>query len=270
MLIAVIFVSAGKMSIAANATPSDSRDVPVIMYHAIMKDASRSGKYVITPETLRSDIEYILGKGYTPVFMSDLIDFVNYNGELPAKPVVLTFDDGYYNNYVYAYPILKEYGVKAVFSVIGKHTQTASTTGEKQSESYSHVTWDQLKEMSDSGLWEIQNHTYDMHRTGDKNGILEVKADTTAKTHELIMEDIRYMQELIYEHTGKTANTFTYPFGSFDDATQQLIKDMGFSATLSCCEGINHIYKGGELTLLYRYNRAHGKDSKSFFEGILN
>ncbi|MBE6037704.1 MAG: polysaccharide deacetylase family protein [Anaerofustis stercorihominis] len=270
LLVCVIICSFSRFSLTTGADVSESYDVPIIMYHAIMKDSSRSGKYVITPDTLRRDIEYILKKGYTPVHMSEIIDYVDGCGTLPEKPIVLTFDDGYYNNYLYAYPITKEYGVKAVISIIGTYTRQASETGEKQVEYYSHVTWSQLKEMTDSALWEVQNHTYDMHRTGDKNGLLEVKGDTVEQKNRLIEEDIMKLQELITQHTGKTPDTFTYPFGSFDSDTRELIKKLGFRATLSCHEGINNIYPGASLDLLCRYNRDSGLSSEDFFDDILN
>ena len=78
--------------------------VPVIMYHAVMDDASRLGKYVISPEELESDFKWLSENGYTAVLSEDLINYTENGAALPEKPILLTFDDGYYNNYLYAYP----------------------------------------------------------------------------------------------------------------------------------------------------------------------
>ena len=270
LLAGLIIISLGKMSSPVSGGGTESYEVPVIMYHAVMENPSRSGKYVITPELLRKDIEYILTEGYTPVFISDLINYVYSDSPLPEKPIVLTFDDGYYNNYLYAYPITKEYNVKAVISIIGKYTHEQSLSGEKQAESYSHVSWDQLREMTASGLWEVQNHTYDMHTTGKQNGILAVEAKTDEKKNDIIKEDILKLQDLIKENLGTVPDTFTYPFGSYDENTKKLIESLGFRASLSCIEGINEIYKGGNLHLLYRYNRPATLSTKDFFAHVLN
>ena len=70
----LIIISLAKDSVPADgADVNEGYDVPIIMYHAIMKDPARSGDYVITPDMLRKDVEYILDNGYTPVFMTDII-----------------------------------------------------------------------------------------------------------------------------------------------------------------------------------------------------
>ena len=91
--------------------------VPVIMYHAVMDDASRLGKYVISPEELESDFKWLSENGYTAVLSEDLINYTENGAALPEKPILLTFDDGYYNNYLYAYP---ETSCQGLFNQIHK------------------------------------------------------------------------------------------------------------------------------------------------------
>ncbi len=269
-LVALIIISLGRMSSPVSGGGEECYEVPIIMYHAIMENPSKSGKYVITPDILRSDIEYILDEGFTPVFMTDLINFMYSDSPLPEKPIVLTFDDGYYNNYLYAFPITEEYNVKAVFSIIGKYTAEQSKSGERQAEGYSHVSWEQLREMTESELWEVQNHTYDMHTAGKQNGLLAVEGKNPEEKNELIRKDITMLQELIKDNIGFIPNTFTYPFGSYDENTTAIVESLGFRASLSCIEGINEIYKGGDLHLLYRYNRPSSLSTKDFFAHIFN
>ena len=102
-------------------TPAAEEGVflPILMYHSVLKDPSKTGKYVITPESLEEDLRYLQQHGYRTVVMQDVIDFV-YNGvQLPEKPVVLTFDDGFYNNLTYLLPLLIEYDMKAIVAPVG-------------------------------------------------------------------------------------------------------------------------------------------------------
>ena len=111
--------------------------VPVIMYHAVMDDASRLGKYVISPEELESDFKWLSENGYTAILSEDLINYTENGAALPEKPILLTFDDGYYNNYLYAYPTAKRYGMKFVLSPIGKYADLYTETPDK-SPYYAH------------------------------------------------------------------------------------------------------------------------------------
>lgn len=241
--------------------------VPIIMYHAVMQDKSRSGKYVITPETLKADIAYILEAGCTPVFISELKYYVNNTGELPDKPIVLSFDDGYYNNYLYAFPLLKEFGVKAELSVIVRQSELAESA-EHQSASYSHCTFAQLREMKESGLVAIENHTYDMHTNTIRSGVLKKKGESDSAYRTFITNDITHAQELLEQNVGVLPSVFTYPFGSFCRTSEEVLDELGFVCSLSCEEGINYIGRGGSLRLLKRYNRPSGKSSAEFFSKI--
>ena len=126
---------------------------------------------MISPAELENDILYLKKHGYTAILMEDLINYTK-GGELPEKPILLTFDDGYYNNYLYAFPLAKQYRVKFVISPIGRYADLYSGRDENNAY-YSHATWEQLREMTGSGLVEVQNHSYDLHE--QKGGALGVR-----------------------------------------------------------------------------------------------
>ena len=90
--------------------------LPIIMYHHVLKDSNKWGKYIVSPKEVEKDIIYLKEQGYTTILMEDLINFVYNNGKLPDKPILLTFDDGYMSNYTYVLPLLKKYDCKAVVS----------------------------------------------------------------------------------------------------------------------------------------------------------
>ena len=140
---------------------ADAVPLPIIMYHEVKPD--KSGKDAIQPWELESDLRWLAENGYTTVVMADVIAYVRDGTPLPEKPIVLSFDDGYYNNYVYVLPLLRQYAAHIVFSLLGCNTDDF-TEWPSESIDYAHVTWDQLNEMLDTGLVEVQNHSYDLHR----------------------------------------------------------------------------------------------------------
>lgn len=236
-------------------------EVPVIMYHSVLKDTKYHGKFVVSPYELEEDFKWLKENGYTTVFMSDLINYVEKGTPLPQKPIVLTFDDGYYNNYIYAYPLARKYNMKLVISVVGKYTDQYTKSGER-SAYYSHLTQDDIKEMHNSGLVEFANHSYDMHTiTKDRNGSKKNKNETEEHYKNILVEDITKNQKLIKEATGQDSLTYTYPFGSVSYASFDILKGMGFKATLSCSEGTNHITDN--LYMLKRFIRPNGKSVKN-------
>lgn len=242
-------------------------EVPILMYHSVLKDTNRSGKYVITPSQMEDDLKYLSDNGYTTVFMQELIDYVNGKDELPPKPIVLTFDDGYYNNYAYVYPLLQKYQAKAVISVVGTYTD-AYSEHKDENPAYAHLSWENLKEMQDSGLVEIQNHTYNMHQNDKgRSGCKKRRGESDEQYREVLNKDIGKLQQEIRERLNAEAAVFTYPYGSVSEASFPILRDMGFQATLSCQEGMNYIGKNPEdLYMLRRYLRSNKRSAASILK----
>ena len=244
--------------------------LPVLMYHGLLKDPDMQGDYVISPELFESDLKYLKKNGYTAILMSDLIDFVEKGDPLPEKPVLLTFDDGYYNNYLYAYPLLQKYNMKAVLSIIGKYTDEFSKTDDNHA-TYSHVTWKQIQEMTASGLIEIQNHSYDSHESkGGRKGTMQRSGESSDHYASYLEKDLMKLQKEVKDAVGTAPTTFTYPFGAISDNSVSIIKDLGFKASLGCMEGINTITKGDPdcLYRIKRYLRSPKSSSLAFFKKI--
>ncbi len=253
----------------------DGIPVPIIMYHSILKKSPELGKYVITPTEFENDLIYLKSHGYSTINMTDLINYVHNDSELPPKPVIITFDDGNLNNYIYGKPLLEKYEMKAVISIVGKYSEQfsstyASTSIPTNNPDYAYASWEQIKEMSDSGYFEIQNHTYNLHSTKKRNGTKRLKGEPLEVYNNVITSDIGMLQDKLTEVAGIRPNTFTYPFGSISKESKEILKQLGFKATLSCAEGVNIIDKNKEDVLfrLKRNNRPHGKSSENFFKNI--
>lgn len=246
--------------------------LPIIMYHSILKDTARSGKYIITPTTLEEDLKYIKEKGYTTITMTDLINYVYESTPLPEKPIILTFDDGHYNNLGYAVPLLEKYNMKAVISVVGTYTDTYTKTDEANL-NYSYLRWKDISKLlyDENHTIEFQNHTYNLHSNKNgRNGCAKKRLEDTKTYQNMLMSDLQKLQEEFKENTGYIPNTFTYPFGCISKESLKVIQDLGFKASLSCFSGINYITKETDcLYQLKRNNRPSGISSEQFFQKLL-
>lgn len=258
---------------ATEAKTADTVQLPIVMYHGILDDPSRQGQYVITPAQFEEDLKELQKRGYVTVTMADVLDFVDNGTPLPDKPIMLTFDDGYYNNYLFADPLLERYGMKAVLSPVCKWTEVYSDTpGQSDHAIYSHVTWQEIREMIESGRWEIQNHSYDMHycEAGKRKGTLRRTSETAQDYEKALRMDLSTAQRQFTALAGVTPTTFTYPYGAMCDEALPIIKDLGFRATLTCESRVNRITRDAEcLYGLGRHLRPSGIDSAAYFAKML-
>lgn len=250
-----------------NADNESYINVPIIMYHSILK--SQSGDYIVHPEVLENDLAYISSKGYTTITMTDLINYVYKDTPLPKKPIIITFDDGHYNNLGYAVPLLKKYNMKAVVSIVGKYTDTFSNSDEANL-NYGYLRWKDIKQLIDDGTIEFQNHTYNLHSIGSRKGCMKKKNESLEDYTTLLSQDINKLQKEFINNTNYTPNTFTYPYGAISKESLNIIKTLGFKASLSCNAGVNHITKNKDcLYGLKRNNRPNDISTYLFFKDLL-
>ncbi len=252
-------------------TEEDSIDLPIIMYHGISKSTKCQGRYVISPQEFESDLKYITENGYHTVFIDDVINYAYSNADLPEKPIMITFDDGYYNNYLYAFPLLQKYNCKMVLSPIGKYTDLYSDIEDKNPD-YAHCTWDNINEMLKSGLIEVENHSYDMHTINKKdgrNGAKKIKGESLEHYKKFLVADIMKMQDDIKEKTGVQAQAFTYPFGAISNDSLDIMRDLGFKTVLTCEGKINKItHNPDSIKKLNRFIRPHNVSTEKLFDRI--
>ena len=243
------------------AEEGDGIRLPVLMYHQVLDLPKKLGKYVVSPQELEADLRLIRELGYETITVSELISYYNGEGSLPKKPIMLTFDDGYQTDYKNVFPLLHQYNMKAVFSVVGAYTERYSTEGIDKHINYAHLSWDEISEMQKSGHCEFLNHSYNLHSLKDRHGCLKASGESDADYHAVIHDDVSNAQKLLAEKLGKAPPAFTYPYGGTDDTLREIIREEGFSASLGTYEEINVITGNpDELYDIRRFNRAHGRD----------
>ena len=124
--------------------PAERINVPVLMYHAVSDDLWGYWDLFVSPQTMEQELQYLQENGYETIWFEDLSHVEDYE-----KPVILTFDDGYDDNYTELFPLLQKYSAKATIFVIPKAIGTPHK-----------MTAEQIYELSQSGLVSIQSHTY--------------------------------------------------------------------------------------------------------------
>jgi peptidoglycan/xylan/chitin deacetylase (PgdA/CDA1 family) len=230
-------------------------NVPIIMYHHVRN--TQLGKDCISPYEFESDLKYLSQNNYNTITISDLINYVYDDITLPDNPIILSFDDGYFNTYRYVFPLLQEYHMKIVLSIVGKVVDDFSRVHDENI-TYAHVSWNQINEMVQSGLVEIQNHSYNLHKIGNRYGCGQKNNESLVNYEKAINDDVTTFQTHLEQMTGITVNTFTYPYGKYNNNTEQILKNLGYKATMSCQFGVNLISKNPEkLYGLKRICRAH-------------
>lgn len=247
-------------TVQSQAISSESIDLPIIMYHHILEEESQLNDYTISPQEFRTDLKFLQEQGYTPIVVQDLIQYTQ-GGELPEKPIMLTFDDGYESFAVYAFPLLQEYHFPAVYAVIGTYADLYSQQDEHHVR-YSHSNWETLKALQESGLVEIQNHSYDLHSLQNGERGAQKRSNESAGSYQKrLWQDLDQLQKDCRQHLdGWTPTCFAYPFGFSSPEALPVLQQLGFSAAMTCEEKINQLTGDPEeLYHLKRFNRPHGK-----------
>ncbi len=252
---------------ASSDVPSDIT-VPIIMYHQVKNNSL--GKDVISPYEFESDLKFLSSNNYHTVTMTQLIEFVYNDIPLPKNPIILSFDDGYLSTYKNVFPLLQKYNMKIVLSIVGKSTDDFSKVNDTNVD-YAHLTWDHINEMRESGLVEIQNHTYNMHKIiNGRYGCGQKSNEALCDYEKALTDDVLTFQARCTSMTGWCPSTFTYPYGKYNDNSEQILKGLGYKATLSCRYGVNQINKNPDkLFGLKRMCRAHNHSlNKLIKEGL--
>ncbi|MBV9389003.1 MAG: polysaccharide deacetylase family protein [Chroococcidiopsidaceae cyanobacterium CP_BM_ER_R8_30] len=185
--------------------------VPVIMYHDILPE--KEVFFDITPEEFEQQLRLIHDNGLTPISLAELVAHLRTGLPLPDKPILLTFDDGYESAYRYVYPLLKQYGYPAVFSIYTKNI--GIDTGRE------HVTWDQLREMAANPLVTISAHS------------VTHPHDVTALSDARLRREIVQSKRIIESKLGIPIRYFTYPEGKYDARVEKFVQEAGYVAALT-------------------------------------
>ena len=225
--------------------------IPVLLYHNFVTTVPESDpdnfNYINTPQSFEENIKTLLENDYKVISIKELNDANIRKSKLPSKPIIITFDDGYYSNYEYIYPILKKYNIKAsIFIVTDKIG--------KEIDGIKYLGWNECLEMQNSGLVEIYSHSK-KHVFYDKLPVRRIR------------DDVKESYKDIEEHLGKQdLKVFAYPYGAYTDETVKTLKNNGIDLQIYDI-GINN-FKNLNTDYIKRINIPCEMTGKEIIEEI--
>ena len=183
--------------------------VPILMYHhvaaagpdadAIRRDLS------VSPANFEAQLRYLIARGYQPTTLKALMMHLQVGEPLPSKPVILTFDDGFKDQYTNAYPVLKRYGFVGSFFII---TRFADEGREE------HMSWTEVESLHANGM-EIGSHSY-------------THPSLRGKSFDYIVWQVLGSKEAIEARTHEPVRFFSYPSGQYDQGVVDVLRSAGY------------------------------------------
>ena len=198
--------------------------IPILMYHSI-SDADPNNSLLVPPSMFEEQMAWLEANEFTAMNLDEALEAME-TGKVPKRPVVITFDDGYSDNYTSAFPSLKNHGLKATFFVITDGVDNGY-----------YMSSDMLKEMQSAGM-SIENHTAN-HLELDK------------LSREDAYDAIKRGQDFLRNNIGSDANYLCYPVGKYNDETIEIQQELGIKAATTTQGGISSVGDG-----LYQLKRV--------------
>jgi peptidoglycan/xylan/chitin deacetylase (PgdA/CDA1 family) len=203
--------------------PAGDVIAPILLYHHI-SNAYIGNRYYVTPATFRTQLQTLRDWGYTSITVSTLVDTLIHGGDLPPRPVVITFDDGNLDIYQYAFPIMHEMGFVGTFYIVANRLH-----------SNDFVDANQLIEMINDG-WEVGSHSMSH---------VDLTLDHSVARYEILQSRLTLEDAL-----GVPINTLAYPYGKIDEFVANKTSEYGYQAGMGL--GLNWEHTLGSLFYLNR------------------
>lgn len=260
----------GKNAVETFAPPGATVELPVIMYHSLVKQESAAAQYVCPISRVESDLIWLRDNGYQSVSLAELIAFADGTGALPPKPVLITLDDGYRNNLTLLPALLERYDAHAVISVVGEYADIYTASGEDGSP-HTCMSWEDTARAAQTPRLELANHSYYFHHLSARTGSARRQGESLRDWQAAFSSDVQALQEAMAQHCGVTPVCYAYPFGQLTAGADDLLAEMGFRVTLTCNEQRSQLTSGDARCLfsLGRYNRDGRWSTEAFMARLL-
>jgi peptidoglycan/xylan/chitin deacetylase (PgdA/CDA1 family) len=192
-------------------------NIPILCYHNF--SPTTPGSMNLTPEKLETQIKWLKNNGYTIIPLKEVVDYLQgKRNALPEKPVVITADDGWQSVYNYMLPIVKKYQIPVTLFI---YPQTISNGKHA-------MTWDELRELQQTGLFDIQGHTY-----SHPNFKQEKRHLTPSRYEKLVKMELVNSKKILEEKLNKEITLLAWPFGIYNDYLEQEANKAGYTMAFS-------------------------------------
>lgn len=187
-------------------------DLPILVYHHVVPDHAPGVLYV-TPDAFEQQLRFLSDNGYQSVSFADLADSLEYGLPLPERPVILSFDDGWENQFQYGFPLLQKYGFGATFYIVSGYVDHQN-----------FMTTDQLQAMMAAGMtMGCHSHTH--------------PALTSVGTGARLEAEVAGSKAWLEDHFGIAVDTFAYPYGAYSASVTAVVTAAGFRTARTCDTG---------------------------------
>ncbi len=211
---------------------TQNQKVIALMYHHILKESENQFKEngaVINLEAFKEQMEYLNSKGYNTITMKELEEFLYYKRPLPKSKnnisILVTFDDGYLSNYIYAYPIMKQCGFKGTIFSVTSYIPDESIHIINPNK-LERISLEQMRRSRD--VFDYESHGHHFHAK-DRNNVPYL----LSASKEEILEDLKKSKDKL----GKT-EYFCYPYGKYDEKVIEALKELDFKLAVTTEQGI--------------------------------
>ena len=219
-------------------------------FHNVVDTRDQLDDDAVTADRLVSFFEWLRGNGWTVVSLDDVGRAARGEKSLPAKAVLLTFDDGYQSLYTRVYPLALAYGYPIVSALVGDWMSTAAGStvryGSRDVPRETFITWDQAREMQRSGFVEFALHSQSLHQEviGNPQGNTMPSAVTRSYTPETsyqseaalaqaIHADLKAGRALMERELGRAPRALAWPYGRYNDVGTRVARSLGFEFALT-------------------------------------
>lgn len=240
--IVLLFVAIYSMTTYAD----DTMQIPVLVYHNF--NPTVPGSMSLTPARLEEQLKWIKDNGFTVVPLKDVVNYLQgQKVTLPAKPVVISADDGWSSVYTYMLPLIRKYNIPVTLFI---YPETISHGAHA-------MTWEQLKELQKTGLFDIQGHTY-----SHPNFKQEKKHRSPSAYEKLVYNELFNSKKILEEKLGIKVTLLAWPFGIYNDYLEQQAAKAGYVMAFTI--DAHHTDKADRPMAQARYMIVAGQNMKTF------
>lgn len=202
---------------SCNTYADNTRNIPILCYHNL--NPTVTGSMNMKPLVFEAQVKWLKDNGFTIVPLNSVVEYLKGSRvSLPAKPVVITADDGWESVYHYMLPIVKKYHIPVTLFI---YPETIS-------EGKHALTWNQLKDLQQTGLFDIQGHTY-----SHPNFKHAKKTLSSSGYERFVKTELVNSKQILEEKLGKKITLLAWPFGIYDNYLEQAAANAGYVMAFS-------------------------------------
>ncbi len=209
--------------------------VSILTYHSF--DYGK-GLLSVSPENFEKQMHYLKDKGFNVIPLDELVEGIKNKRKFPHNTIVITIDDGYVDNFTYAYPVLKKYGFPATIFLITNNLDSNPA----------FLTWDEVKEMSKHNIsfgGHTKTHVY----------------LPSVEKEDILWDEIAGCKKAIEEHVGIPVNYFCFPLGGFTEEAKRVVRRAGYKGACATNRGDDILNRHD----VYELNRVSVRNTNPYF-----